>query len=92
MIRNTRGLDDRKKSELLLNTYKRFRFDPENDVMEDLIVDLAAEVKMYRKMIYSIRKTADEILAEERKKIKKSVDLYFTINNFYGNDAGGDDV
>ena len=87
MIRNTRGLNHREKMELLLNTYSRFRFDPENDVMEDLIIDLAAEVKMYRKTIDSIRKT----LAEERKKIK-SCDLYFTINNFYGNDAGGDDV
>lgn len=89
MIRyNTSGLDDMEKSELLSNTYIRFKFDPENDVMEDLIIDLAAEVKMYRKMVSSLRKK----LVEERKKIKKSVDLYFTINNFYGNDAGGDDV
>ena len=89
MIRyNTSGLNDRKKRELLSDTYIRFYFDPENDVMEDLIIDLAAEVKMYRKMLNSTRK----ILAEERKKNKKSVDLYFTINNFYGNDAGGDDV
>ena len=91
MIRyNTSGLDDREKSKLLSNTYTRFKFDTENDVMEDLIIELAAEVKMYRKTIDSTRK----ILAEERKnkENKKSGDLYFTINNFYGNDAGGDDV
>lgn len=89
MIRyNTSGLNDKEKSELLYNTYTRFKFDTEHDVMVELIIELAAEVKMYRKTIYSTRKK----LEEERKKIKKSGDLYFTINNFYGNDAGGDDV
>jgi len=92
MIRyNSKDLDVREKRKLLSNTYIRFKFDPENDVMEDLIIELAAEVKKYRKMYYAARKTLEEALAEERKERKqekqqKENNLYFTINNFYGND------
>lgn len=89
----TENMDHDKKLKLLYDTFKRYKFDPENEVMEDLIIELAAEIEHYRKTVDAIRRTLKRERELMRKAIdRKRVDLYFTINNFYGNDAGGDDV
>ena len=96
----SKNMSDEKKDNLFLDTCSRFDFDTNNDVLVDLVVELAAEIKEFsrehdetlfnlmRKIEYKSKEVEyyKSIVYKRQKQKDKIRDInIITINNNYNN-------
>lgn len=64
---HTKDMESKQKLDLLTQTFERLHVDPEHDVFQDVIIELAAEINYYRNKIHKLQYGYEEKMQRHEK-------------------------
>lgn len=67
----TKNMSDKRKQDLLIQTFGRLKADPEDEDFQDVIVELAAEVNYYRHRIHELQYEYERQIHEHEQKMQR---------------------
>lgn len=68
---HTKDMTDKQKQDLLIQTFGRLKADPEDEDIQDVIVELAAEVNCYRHRIHELQYEYERQIHEHEQKMQR---------------------
>ena len=68
---HTKKMTDKQKQDLLIQTFGRLKADPEDEDVQDVIVELAAEVNCYRHRIHELQYEYERQIHEHEQKMQR---------------------
>lgn len=67
----TTNMSDKRKQDLLIQTFRRLKANPEDEDFQDVIVELAAEVNFYRDRIHELQYEYERQIHEHEQKLQR---------------------